>query len=135
MVFGDMLLSDRITLVKKDGTLFREDVRASVQAKMIIINDTTLPIERDDHILRKLPSNLNEDYVVTQATCYTGQLAHWELKYRQSGTPATSVQTIINNISGHNARLNIHSTDNSNNQVVEKSEKVFASPGATSFIR
>jgi hypothetical protein len=40
--------------------------------------------------------------------------------------PATSVQTIVNNISGRNARVNIHSTDNSNNQVVENSEKVFS---------
>jgi hypothetical protein len=113
-----MLLSDRIALVKKDGTLFRENVPASVQARMIIINDTTLPIEQDDHILRKLPSNLNEDLVVMDATCYTGRLAHWEVKYRRGGAP-TSVQTIINNISGHNARVNINSTDSSNNQVVE----------------
>jgi hypothetical protein len=125
MAFGN-LLNDRITLVKKDGTVFKDGVQASVQARMIIIQDTTLPIEEDDHILRKLPSNLNEDYVVTQATCYTGRLAHWELKYRKSGAPATSVQTIVNNISGHNARVNIHSTDNSNNQVVENSEKVFS---------
>jgi hypothetical protein len=120
------LQPDRITLVKKDGTVFKEGVLASVGAKTIIVEDMTLPIERGDHILRKLPSNLNEDYVVTQATCYTGHLAHWEVKYRKSGEAATSVQTIVNNISGHNARVNIHSTDNSNNQVVENSEKVFS---------
>jgi hypothetical protein len=99
------------------------------KAKVIIINDTSLPIEEDDHILRKLPSNLNEDYVVTQATCYTGQLAHWELKYRKSKSPATTVQTIVNNIvnniSGHNPRVNINSTDNSNNQIVEKFGKKY----------
>jgi hypothetical protein len=56
-IFGNSggLLKDRITLAKKDGTLFEENVPASVRAKMIIINDINLPIERDDHILRKLP--------------------------------------------------------------------------------
>jgi hypothetical protein len=128
-MFGN-LLNDRLTLVKKDGTLFKNDVRGSVQAKMIIIEDTSLPIEEDDHILRKLPSSLNEDYVITEAHCHTGQLAHWELKYRKSKSPAATVQTIVNNIvnniSGHNSRVNINSTDNSNNQVVENSEKVFS---------
>jgi hypothetical protein len=93
-----------------------------VQAKLIFINDTTLPIEPEDHILRKLPSNLNEDYVVTDATCYTGGPAHWEIKYRRSNAPPTSAQTIVNNISGHNARVNINSIDNSRNEVVGDTE-------------
>jgi hypothetical protein len=126
MVFGHKLLSDRITLVKKDGTLLREGVPASVQTKMIIIDDTTLPIEPDEHILRKLPNNLNEDYVVTATTCYTGYLPHWQIKYRRTNAPATTVQTIVNNISGYNARVNVHSTDNSNNQVVEDSQNVLS---------
>lgn len=125
MVFGNML-SDRITLVKKDGAVFKEDVRASVQARMIIIEDATLPIVPGDHILRKLPNNLNEDYTVTDATCYTGHLSHWELKYRRSDVGASSVQTIVNNITGHNARVNINSTDNSTNQLVENSEELFS---------
>jgi hypothetical protein len=77
MAFGALLI-DRVTLVKKDGTV-RENIQASVQAKMIIINDIDVPIERDDHILRKLPSNLIQDYIVTDPTCYTGHLAHWEI--------------------------------------------------------
>jgi hypothetical protein len=134
MSFGD-LLHDQITLVKKDGTVFKEGVPASVQSKMIFIHDTTLPIEEGDHILRKLPSKLNEDYVVIEATYYKGYLPHWEIKFKKSGGPAASVQTIVNNIvnnnivynfSGHNARANINSTDNSNNEVVENSEKVFS---------
>jgi len=125
MPFGG-LLNDRVTLVKKDGTVFKRDVPASVQAKMIFIHDVSLPIETDDHILRTLPSKLDEDFVVTDATCYTGSLAHWEIKYRRTNAPLAPTQTIINNISGHNARVNIGSTDNSINQVVENSEKVFS---------
>jgi hypothetical protein len=121
------LLHDRVTLVKKDGTVVRRDISASVQAKMIFIDDATLPIETDDHILRTLPSKLDEDFVVTDATFYNaGSLSHWEIKYRRSNAPLAPTQTIINNISGHNARVNIGSTDNSVNQVIENSEKVFS---------
>ena len=120
------LLNDRVTLVKKDGTVFKRDVPASVQAKMILIHDATLPIETDDHILRTLPSKLDEDFVVTDATFYNaGSLTHWEIKYRRSDAPLAPTQTIINHISGHNARVNIGSTDNEVNQMIENSEKVF----------
>src|ERR1017187_8187359 len=98
MPFGG-LLNDRVTLVKKDGTVFKRDVPASVQAKMILIHDATLPIETDDHILRTLPSNLDEDFVVTDATFYNagslGSLTHWEIKYRRSNAPLAPTQTII----------------------------------------
>jgi hypothetical protein len=123
------LLSDRITLVKKDGAVFKRDVPASVQTKMIIINDASLPIETGDHILRTLPSGLDEDFVVTDATFHNAGslgLTHWQIKYRRSNAPLAPTQTIINNISGHNARVNISSTDNSVNQTVENSEKVFS---------
>jgi hypothetical protein len=128
MPFGG-LLNDRVTLVKKDGTVFKRDVPASVQTKMIFIHDATLPIETDDHILRTLPSKLDEDFIVTDATFYNAGslgLTHWEIKYRRSNAPLAPTQTIINNISGHNARVNISSTDNSVNQMVENSEKVFS---------
>ena len=93
---------------------------------MIPIHDATLPIETDDHILRTLPSKLDEDFVVTDATFYNaGSLTHWEIKYRRSDAPLAPTQTIINHISGDNARVNIGSTDNSVNQMVENSEKVF----------
>jgi hypothetical protein len=129
MPFG--LLNDRVTLVKKDGTVFKRDIPASVQAKLIFIHDAKLPIETDDHILRTLPSNLDEDFVVTDATFYnagslSSSLTHWEIKYRRSDAPLAPTQTIINNISGHNARVNIGSTDNSVNQTVVNSEKVFS---------
>ncbi|WP_413992449.1 hypothetical protein ACMDCR_10350 [Labrys okinawensis] len=120
------LVTDRITIIKKDGTLLQENVRASVQARMIFVSDVTLPIELGDHILRQLPSKLSEDYIVTSAHCYPSPpLAHWEIKYRRSGAPLAPMQTIINNISGDNARVNINSTDNSVNQYGDRHDKLF----------
>ena len=120
------LLRDRITLVKKDGTVAAINAAASVQAKSIIINDSKLAIETDDHILRSLPSGLDEDYIVTNAHYNEGgSLSHWEISYRRSGAALAPTQTIINNISGHNARVNIGSTDNSVNQIGGASDEVF----------
>jgi len=120
------LLRDRVTLVKKDGTVAAKDIAASVQSKKIFINDTTLAIEVGDHILRSLPSGLDEDYIVTDPHFTAGgSLSHWEIGYRRSGAPLASQQTIINNITGNNARVNIQSTDNSFNQVGANSEAIF----------
>jgi hypothetical protein len=121
------LLRDRVTLVKKDGTVAAQNVAASVQSKKIFISDTKLAIEIDDHILRSLPSGLDEDYIVTDATYHEGgSLSHWEVHYRRSGAELAPKQTIINNITGNNARVNIHSTDNSVNQVGRGSDEVFS---------
>ena len=58
------LLTDKVTLVKKNGTVVRKDIKASVQSKMIFVHDQDLPIEVGDHFLRQLPSGLVEDYIV-----------------------------------------------------------------------
>lgn len=121
------LLNDLVSLVKKDGTIFKEGVRASVQGNKVFITDATLPIEAGDHILRQLPSGLNEDHEVESANFLSGgSLSHWELRTRRSGQPSGSVQTIVNHITGNNARVNINSTDNSANSVTDNSERLFS---------
>lgn len=123
----DGLLKDRVTLLKKDGTIFREGIPASVQAELIFINDGSVPVEPGDHILRRLPSNLDEDFIATEATFYNaGSMSHWEIGYRRSNVPLATAQTIVNNITGHNARVNVGSTDNSSNSVVTHSDTLFS---------
>jgi hypothetical protein len=44
--------------------------------------------------------------------------AHFQTKVKRSDAPAAQPSTIINNIQGHNPRVNINSTDNSQNFAV-----------------
>jgi len=117
MPFED-LLTDRVTFMKKDGTVMRRDVRASVQRRKIFIIDADLPVEPGDHFLRQLPSGLIEDFIVDDPGFVQGALgieSHFQATVRRSDVPMGSAQTVTNHISGHNARVNIGSTDNSIN--------------------
>jgi len=112
---------DRVTLVKKTGEVEKENVPALVVRDMIFTADETLRVEVGDHILRKLPNGLVEDYEVKEPTFFdldAGTSSHFQIKVVRTGSPAeqmTVVQDIINNFHGSNARVNINSTDNSTN--------------------
>jgi hypothetical protein len=67
MVFRDMM-RDKVTLVKADGTVARQNIKAQVSAGEIITFDADLPLEPGDHFLRSLPSGLVEDYLWTTRT-------------------------------------------------------------------
>lgn len=116
-------LNDLVTLVKADGTVAKEDIKALVQPKMIFMDDETLPIEPGDHLLHKLPSGLVADYLVDDPGFYsksfTGMGAHFQTKVRRDGPGFQREGTIINNIQGDNARVNMHSVDNSSNYVMK----------------
>ena len=115
------MLNDRVTLVKKDGAVAKENIKAVVQPKMIFMEDSTLPIEPGDSLLRTLPSGLVEEFIVDDPGFYAGMRgmkAHFQTKVRRSDAPAARPGTIINNIQGQNARVNIHSTDNSQNMAL-----------------
>ncbi|MEP2681234.1 MAG: hypothetical protein ABJP44_06090 [Sulfitobacter sp.] len=112
------MLNDLVTLVKKDGTVSKENIKAMVQSTKIFMEDATLPIESGDRLLRSLPSGLVDEYIVEDPGFYSGMSgmkAHFQTKVRRSGSPAAQPSTIINNIQGQNARVNINSTDNSQN--------------------
>lgn len=112
------MLNDRVTLVKKDGTVVKENIKAMVQPKTIFMEDVTLPIETGDRLLRSLPSGLVDEYVVSEPGYYSsmsGMKAHFQTKVSRSDNPAAQPSTIINNIQGQNPRVNINSMDYSQN--------------------
>lgn len=123
------LSKDRVTLVKADGTVAREQVPALVTGDMIFTADKTLPVEVGDYLLRNLPNGLVEKYEVKNPVYYDigqGLDAHFQIDVTRSGTPqaqATVVQGITNNFNGPNSRVNIHSTDNSINLSADFSSK------------
>lgn len=112
---------DKVTLVKADGTIAKEQVPALVTGNMIFTADKQLPVEVGDYLLRGLPNGLVEKYEVRNPKYYdvgNGLDAHFQIDVIRAGSPqaeAAVVKGITNNISGSNSRVNINSTDNSIN--------------------
>ncbi|MCH7703201.1 MAG: toll/interleukin-1 receptor domain-containing protein [Planctomycetes bacterium] len=80
------MLTDRVTLVKKDGRRF-ENRPASVQDDKIFTGDPTLQIEEGDSFERTLPSGLCETYVVTDPGLRKGTRTippHYQSKVHRS---------------------------------------------------
>ncbi|TPL79862.1 hypothetical protein FJ950_26975 [Mesorhizobium sp. B2-3-14] len=116
------MMTDKLSLIKKDGSLFRDNIPGLVTEKQITTFAQDLPIEQGDHFLRKLPSGLVEDFVVDNPRFFGGLPGiepHYQVKVMRSNLPAASPQAVIQNITnifhGANSRVNIGSTDNSVN--------------------
>ena len=95
------LLRDRVTLAKKDGTIVRKDIAASVQSDKIFVYDPHLPIEVGDHFLRQLPSGLVEDFVVDDPGFRSGLHSiapHFQTKVHRSDRPVGQPQTITSSV-------------------------------------
>jgi hypothetical protein len=115
------LMRDKVSLVKKDGTLCRTDIPATVSTGEITTFAEDLPIEVGDHFLRELPNGLLDDYIVIDPGYQSGITGairpHYQVKVRRSDAPSAPPQTIIANFHGANSRMNVNSTDNSVNVV------------------
>lgn len=114
------MMKDKVTLVKKDGTVVRENFKALVTQDQITTFVTDIPIEVEDHLLRTLPNGLVEDFIVIAPNYNQGLVSikpHYIVKVKRSDAPAAPPQTIIANVSGTNAKVNINSVDNSINSV------------------
>jgi hypothetical protein len=97
--------------------------KAAVLPKLIVVFDTSIPINVGDEVRRKLPSGKDEAFEVIEPTYFEklhGTKAHYQLKYRRKGefTHGTGGNYTLH-VSGNNSRVNIGSTDQSTNVVVE----------------
>lgn len=115
------LMTDKVTILKKDGTRF-EDVKASVQTRKIFIEDSKLLIESGDLIHRKMSNGGEETFEVIDPgfhESFGGIPAGYQMSVRKLGIPEATraVQNITYNVAGHNARINHNSIDNSTNVV------------------
>jgi hypothetical protein len=115
------MLNDNVTLLKKNGDRV-EGIKASVQAKKIFINRSDILIETGDLIQRNMSNGGEETYEVIDPgfhESFHGIEAHYQMTHRKLGLPEAkaAVQSITYHISGPNARVNNHSTDNSVNTV------------------
>ena len=112
------LMTDNLTLVTGSGEVVKSDIKGRITGTTLVTFDSSLSIKPGDRFLRRLPSGLQEEFIVEDPGYHSelpGMDAHFQAKIRRSDTPALTLQTIINNIQGANARVNIHSTDASTN--------------------
>jgi hypothetical protein len=123
---NDMNLTDqcneKVTIEKQDASRY-EQVSAMVTDKMVLVPDVKIPIEPGDAILRELPSGIVERLTITEPGFHAqfhGIQPHYQVKYRREGKKPAGTPGYIFHVSGENARVNIHSTDQSSNVVTQQ---------------
>ncbi len=128
-MFSDMC-NDKVTLVKRNGYV-KENIKALVSDGKIFIFDEKLPLEENDTLFRTLPNGLFEKYIVLDRG-YNARQGGIQGHYQAIVTKEGSIDkeqyrniTIINNISGTQARVNINSVDNSVNSMNSENKELF----------
>lgn len=128
-MFSDMC-NDKVSLVKENGYV-KENIKALVSDGKIFIFDEKLPLEEKDVLLRMLPNGLFEKYKVIDRG-YVARQGGIQGHYQAIVTKEGSIDkeqyrniTIINNISGTQARVNINSVDNSVNSMNSENKELF----------
>jgi hypothetical protein len=104
----DKLMTDTISLIKKDGQKI-EGIKASVQKDMIFISGNNFLIESDDLIQRIMSNGGEEIFEVIDPGFHEkfhGISAGYQMEVRKIGIPdiENKVQSTTYNITGNNAR-------------------------------
>ena len=125
----DRFLTEKISLTKSDGSVY-EDVPAGVQSECIFVTDVSLPIECGDKLTRRLPSGVEQVFVVVDPGYEAGLgpiKPHYQIKYRHHGkSPAQEVPgNVTYNLSGPHSRVNVNSVDQSLNIDASNTISVF----------
>lgn len=115
------LMTDTVSVLKQNGDLF-EGIKASVQSDKIFIEGAQLLIETGDLVRRKMSNGGEETFRVLDPGFHEkfhAIPAGYQMKVVKLGVPeaARYIQNITYNVSGHNARINQNSVDNSHNVV------------------
>lgn len=114
-------MTDTVSVLKQNGQTF-EGIKASVQSDKIFIQGTEPLIEIGDLIRRKMSNGAEEAFRVLDPGFHEkfhSIPAGYQMRVVKLGVPeaAKAIQNITYNITGHNARINQNSVDNSTNVV------------------
>lgn len=125
----DALMTDRVTIRLRDGRVFG-DVAASVQAGKIFTQQTDIPIQPGDEIVRRTSAGLDEVFVVEDPgfhAAFHGMPSTYQMRVRRQDASGRSADTVsaIYNVSGSNTRFNINSVDSSINIINESPAELF----------
>lgn len=122
------LMTDTVSVLKQNGQTF-EGIKASVQTDKVFIQGNEPLIEIGDLIRRKMSNGGEETFRVLDPGFHEkfhSIPAGYQMRVVKLGVPeaAQAVQSITYNISGHNARINQNSVDNSTNVVTVNPDAV-----------
>lgn len=114
-------MTDTITVRKSTGEVI-DNLKASVQSSQIFLDRSDILIEPHDLIERKMSNGAVETFDVIDPgfhEAFHGIDAHYQMKVKKLGLPEAKqrAKSITYNITGHNARINHESIDNSTNSV------------------
>lgn len=120
------LLTDRVSVLKPDGTRF-DNIAASVQTKKVFINQSIPLIEPGDLLVRSMSNGAEETMKVIDPGFHEqfhGIPAGYQITVEKLGLPEAkkALQSITYNVHGSNARINHQSVDNSTNIVQESGD-------------
>lgn len=120
MSFDDFM-TDNIIVRKQNGEVL-EGLKASVQRDAVFLDRSDVLIEPKDLIERRASNGAVETFEVIDPgfqEAFHGIQAHYQMSVRKLGLPEAKqrVESITYNITGHNARINNHSVDQSKNTV------------------
>lgn len=123
------LLTDTVSIIKKNGTRF-DGVKASVQKDNIFLQRADILVEPEDLVERKMSNGGTETFEVIDPGFHEqfhSIPAGYQMSVRKLGIPEAkqAAQTIINNLTGPNARVNFGSIDNSSNSANTTNIKIF----------
>ncbi|GAB4072296.1 hypothetical protein KHC28_01400 [Ancylobacter sonchi] len=115
---------DKIDIVGQDGTTKHSTLGLFQGSAKVIVPDTSVAIEVGDEIRRILPNGMDEAFDVTDPVYRRGLHSipdHYQVAIRRKGTFAhRQGGNYTFNVSGPNARVNFHSTDQSTNIVADR---------------
>lgn len=117
----DEFMTDNIIVRKQNGDVL-EGLKASVQRDAVFLDRSDVLIEPKDLIERRSSNGAVETFEVVDPgfhEAFHGIKAHYQMSVRKLGLPEAKqrVESITYNITGHNARINNHSVDQSTNTV------------------
>lgn len=121
--------NDVVALVKQDGAR-TENVKAVVQSNEITIYDASLNVEEGDRIERRLPSGRVESYLVLDTGFSPGlspvpAFFHMKVRKESAIRDDRGSSSVVYNLTGPNARVNVNSTDSSTNITNVNSTELF----------
>ena len=130
---SNSLMNDTVTILRQDGNKHK-NISASVDGKIIIIDEVTIPISIGDRIERKLPSGQVEGLKVTNVHLQKGLGGSrgrrgipdfYEIEYEREGVQKYPVQPVTVNVKDSpQARVNLSSTDHSTNVINSQPEDI-----------
>lgn len=123
MPFSDFPKS-ALTIVANDGSVRSSTEGVVASSTQIVIFDTEIHIEPGDEVRRALPNGFDETYDVTDAVFHEGIggiPAFYSVKTSRKGSFPKRTGGHYINVTGTNSRVNLNSTDNSTNTVVQGS--------------